>query len=254
MIAGHEVSAVLVVAALCASILVLGETVRRVFAVKPEGTRKLVHVLMGLTASAFPWFFRDVRPVLLVCAVFAAVLGGSLMLSRLSSVHGVDRRTAGALWFPLGVAVVFVAAEGRTDLYVIPMVVLSLADPAAAIVGRTYGAHRFRAARDSKSLEGSLAFLLVASGCLFVTLRLTTPLGPELGVRALGIGALLAGIEAVAPAGSDNVLVPVAALLLLRATAVDGGAVTMAAVVLLAVVAAMTAGAGQRPHRERARA
>jgi dolichol kinase len=122
-------------------------------------------------------------------------------------------------------------------------------------VGRTYGAHRFRATRDAKSLEGSLAFLLVASGCLLVTLRLTTSLdSAELIVRALGVGALLAGIEAVAPAGSDNFLVPVAAFLLLRATAVDDRAVAMAAVVLLAVVAAVAAGAWQRTHRERARA
>jgi phytol kinase len=254
MIAGVEVSAVLVVGTLCAFILLLAETVHRVFRVEPEWTRKLVHVLMGLTASAFPWLFRSARSVLLVCAVFGAILGWSLVRSGLPAVHRVDRCTGGALWFPLAIAVVFVAADGRSDLYAIPMVVLTLADPAAAIVGRTYGAHRFRVGRDSKSFEGSLVFLLVASGCLFVALRVTTSLGSaELIARALGIGALLAGIEAVAPAGSDNFLVPVGAFLLLRATAPDGAAVALALVVFLSVVAAVGVGACQRSHRERAR-
>jgi len=251
MIAGVEASAVLVVGVLCASILALAETVHRVFGVAPEWTRKLVHVLMGLTASAFPWFFRDPRSVLLVCAVFAAVLGASLMRSWLPSVHRVDRRTAGALWFPLGVAVVFGAAEGRSDLYVISMLVLTLADPAAAMVGRTYGAHRFRAGRDSKSLEGSIAFLLVASGCLFVALSLTASLGSAASIAwALSIGILLTGVEAVAPAGSDNFLVPVGALLLLRVAAPGGAPAALAGMVFLAVVAAVAVGACPRTPRD----
>jgi phytol kinase len=216
MIAGTEMRAVLQVAALCTSILVLAELLRRFGRVEAEWTRKLVHVLMGLTASAFPWFFHDPRSVVLVCSAFALVLGASLWSSRLASVHGVARRTMGALWFPAAVALVFVAARGRPALYVIPMLILTLADPAAAMVGRAFGVHRFRVGRDSKSLEGSLAFLLVASGCLGVGLWLTTSLGAaELMVGAVAVAALLAGIEALSPAGSDNVLVPVGAFLLL---------------------------------------
>jgi phytol kinase len=171
---------------------------------------------MGLTASAFPWLFRDWRSVVLLCAVFTAILGASLAFSGLPSVHRVDRRTAGALWFPLGVAGVFVAADGRPDLYVIPMLVLTLADPAAAAVGRAGGAHRLPLGLGPKTIEGSLAFFLVASGCLLAALSLTTPLpSAELWVRAIGIGTLLTAVELVSPAGSDNVLVPVAAFLLL---------------------------------------
>lgn len=218
MIPGSELSAVLVVGSLCASILVLAETMHRVFAVEPEWTRKLVHVLMGLTAVAFPWFFGDPRSVLVICGVFGAVLGGSLLRSGLPSVHGVGRRTGGVLWFGLAVVVVFLFAEGRPHLYVTSILVLTLADPAAAMVGRRYGAHPFRIGRDTKTIEGSLAFLLVAVGCLLVALRLTASLGAtESIVRALGIGALLAGIEAASPAGSDNVTVPLGAFLLLRA-------------------------------------
>ena len=134
-------------------------------------------MLMGLIASAFPWILPDPRSVVLLCAVFAVLLGTTIVRSSLPSVHRVRRRTAGALFFPLAVAVVFVAARGRQELYVTSMLVLALADPAAAIVGRTYGAHRLGAGHDAKSVEGSLAFFVVASTCLGVALALVTPLG-----------------------------------------------------------------------------
>ena len=214
MISSADHGAALAVMALCASILVLAETVRRAFAVESEWTRKLVHVLMGLTACAFPWLFRDWRSVVLLCAVFASILGASLACSGLPSIHRIDRRTAGALWFPLGVASVFVAAGGRSDRYVIPMLVLTLADPAAAVVGRALGTHRLR--DGTKTVEGSLAFFLVACACLLVALSVhTPPPTAQSFVRAIGVAALLTAVELLSPAGSDNVLVPVSAFLLL---------------------------------------
>jgi phytol kinase len=236
--------AVLGVGALCALVLVLAECLHHGFGVAPEWTRKLVHVLMGLIASAFPWIFTDARSVVFLCAIFTALLGGSLLRSSLPSVHQVERRTAGTLWFPIAVAVVFVCARGRRELYVIPMLVLTLADPAAAIVGRRYGVHRF--GRDSRSLEGSLAFLVVASLVLSVALALTTSLGGAASLAwALAIGIVLAGVEAVAPAGSDNLLIPVGAFLMLRAA--DGGATAaLALTMFLMLMAALAWGAQQR--------
>ena len=214
---GGAASAVVLVLALCASILLLADRLHRAARLHAECTRKLVHALMGLTAASFPWFFREPLPVLLLCAAFAALLGGSRACARLQAVHGVGRRTAGAVWFPVAVAVVFVAAAPRPAHYVIAILVLTLADPAAALVGRVYGAHRFRVGEGWKSVEGSLAFFVVAAATIGAGLASTTPLGPfAVTLWAALIGTLLAAVEAASPAGSDNVLVPVGALLLLR--------------------------------------
>jgi dolichol kinase len=251
MITATEHSAVLAVMAVCTGILVLAEALHRALALEPEWTRKLAHVLMGLTAAAFPWVFRDSRSVLLVCAVFAAVLGASRALSGLPSIHRVGRRTEGALWFPLAVAWVFVAARGRSDLYVTPMLVLALADPAAAVVGRGRDTHRLQAGRP-KTIEGSLAFFVVACECLLVGLSLTMPLRPgELFACTIAIAAVLTGVEVLSPAGSDNFLVPVVAFLLLRATASDGAAVAAG---VLSVAAALAVGLAQQARSERAHA
>jgi phytol kinase len=246
--------AMFVVMALCASILVLAESLHRTFAVEPEWTRKLVHVLMGLTASAFPWLFHDPRSVVLICALFALILGASRALSQLPSVHRVDRRTAGALWFPLAVAWVFVASGGRPELFVIPMLVLTLADTAAAVVGRAPRAHLLPVGMGKKTVEGSLAFFLVSCECLLVGLALTAALQPvELVVRAVGIAAVLTAVELVSPAGSDNLFVPLAAFILLRASGPAGASLAVAAVVL-AAAAALAVGAARRAQRERAHA
>jgi dolichol kinase len=216
-----DLGALLVVSAVCAVVLAVGEIVRRL-EVEAEWTRKLAHVLTGLVASTFAWVFESAWPVLAVCAAFAAVLGASSRAGWLPSIHRVRRRTAGAVWFPLGVASVFLAARGRADLYAGAVLVLALADPAAAIVGRTWGAHRLRAERDAKSVEGALAFLAVAAACLFVVLHAGGHFGLAASAGwALALGGVLAAVEALAPNGSDNFFVPVAALLLLR-TVVPG--------------------------------
>jgi phytol kinase len=222
MITGGEVRSVTAVCAACTLVLVLGEALHRRLAVPAEWTRKLVHVLMGLVAAAFPWLFDRAQPVVLVCAIFAALLGATLVASRLPSIHRVGRRTAGALWYPLAVAVVFAESRDRPELYVASILVLAFADPAAAVVGRSYGETRFGTARDAKSLEGSLAFLAIAWAILSSALALTTPLGSAAALAwGLAIAIVLAGAEAVAPAGSDNVLVPIGALVCLRAASPD---------------------------------
>jgi dolichol kinase len=251
MIPATEPGAVLLVAVVCASILVLAEVLHRAFALEPEWTRKLAHVLMGLTAAAFPWLFREPRSVLLLCALFAGVLGASRALSGLPSIHRVGRRTEGALWFPVAVAWVFLAARGRVDLYVPPMLLLALADPAAAVVGRGRHTHRVRAGHP-KTVEGSLAFFLVACECLLVASSLTMPLpASDLFACAVAIAGVLTAVEVVSPAGSDNFLVPVVAFLLLRATASDGAPV---AVGVLSAAAALAVGFVQQAWWERAHA
>jgi dolichol kinase len=119
------------------------------------------------------------------------------------------------------------------------MLVLALADPAAAAVGRGRGTHRLQAGRP-KTIEGSLAFFVVACECLLVGLGLTLPLRlGALVASAIAIAAALTAVELVSPAGSDNFLVPVVAFLLLRATASDGAAV---AVGLFSVAVALAIG------------
>ena len=75
--------------------------------------------------------------------------------------HRVERATFGELYFPLSVAWLFWLTCGDDPLlFVIPILMLTLADAAAAVVGARYGLTPYIGA--GKSLEGSAAFAVVA--------------------------------------------------------------------------------------------
>jgi len=189
----------------------------------PELSRKLMHVLMGLVAASFPWLFDSAWPVLVLAGASMAALwvvrSGRVSAARLHSVlHDVERASWGELMFPLGVAAVFVLANGDALLYSVPILILALADAVAALIGLRYGQMRFNTLDGSKSLEGSFAFFLVSLLCVHIALLLFTDTGrAESLLIGLILGLLVMMSEAVAWRGLDNLFIPLASYALLKA-------------------------------------
>lgn len=205
----HDLCGLLLMAVSCAAPLALAESLRRLGRVDAESTRKLVHVLVGLNVAAFPWVFQSSWPVVLLCGGFAVLLEWGRRGRRLLSVHGVARPSLGAVYYPAAVALVFFLAHDSPCLYLPSILVMTVSDTAAALVGRAFGRHAYRVAGGTKSLEGSTAFFVSALPCVYVPLRLTSTLtGLECALAALGTAALAAGLEAVSADGSDNLSVP----------------------------------------------
>ena len=188
----------------------------------PELSRKLLHIATGLLALTFPWLF-EAWQVLAVVGVGALVLCAARMPGTLrrrlgTALNGVGRVSYGELWFLAAIGLVFVLSDGHTLLYVVPILVLTFADAAAALVGVPFGRLRYSTADDSKSLEGSAAFLGVAFLCAGMALLASGDYGAH---EAFAIAAALALattiLEAVASKGLDNLLVPAGAFLILHA-------------------------------------
>lgn len=206
----QDLRGLLLVGLLCAAILALAEALRRLGRADAESTRKLVHVLVGLTAAAFPWVFQAGWPVVLLCTGFAGLLEWGRRKRRLLSVHGVARPSLGAAYYPMAVALVFLVARESPWIYLPSILVMTVSDTAAALMGGAFGRHVYRVRAGTKSLEGSAAFFVSALPCVYVPLCLTAPLtGPECALAALGTAALAAALEAVSGGGSDNLSVPV---------------------------------------------
>ncbi len=179
-------------------------------------TRTLVHVACGLVAAGLPWLLDSPLSVLLLAAGFFALMLVSRRRRRLRAVHAVGRRTDGGLYFPSAVALTFALAHERPAAYSAALLVLALGDAAAGLVGRRFGRRRYRLGAGPKSLEGSLA--LVAVSAPAVLMSLCGLAGLSLGeacVWAVVVSALCALLEAAAPAGSDNLLLPLAAAFVL---------------------------------------
>jgi dolichol kinase len=87
------------------------------------------------------------------------------------------------------------------------LAVLGLGDPAAAIVGRTFGRHRLA---DGRSLEGTAAFVVAGSAAAWLVL---TSWHPEVPVAATALAAAGGGAagELVARRIDDNLVIPIAA-------------------------------------------
>jgi phytol kinase len=202
-------------------VLVAGLAVyRRATRANPEIVRKLFHSGSGLLTLSFPFLFADLWPVLLLTGASAAVVATMKFLPaarrRIGGVvTDVDRTTLGELYFPAAVAVVFWFSRGRSPLlFCIPVLMLTLADATCALVGSRYGQSRYEGA--NKSLEGSIAFLVVAFFCVHIPLLLWSDIGRS---ESLLIAATLALVvmllEGSAWRGLDNLFIPIGGYFLL---------------------------------------
>lgn len=185
----------------------------------PETSRKLMHVAMGLLALTYPWVFESVWPVTLLSMIYVVLLMLTDRAEPLRRCVGpvmrrVDRPSLGEYYFPVTTAGLFAMARGDALLYCTPLLLLTVCDAAAAVVGTRYGRHRYRIGASEKSLEGSAAFF--ASAGVIVGLALSTNRTEHLVPVALATALSATLIEAVCSRGLDNLFVPMGAFLLLR--------------------------------------
>ncbi len=195
---------------------------RRRWSKRAEIRRKLLHTGMGLLTVTFPWLFGATWPVLFLAAAFVLGLSALRISPFLRShfggvIDGVSRPSVGELCFPLAVGLLYPLSAGDPLTFCIPMLILSLADPAAALIGQRYGTLRYPAAGATKSLQGSAAFFTVALLSTQIPLLCFANTGRgETVLISLTVGLLLTLVEAMAAGGLDNLGIPLAAFLLLR--------------------------------------
>jgi phytol kinase len=215
------VAAIAVVVALLALLTGL-RLLRQRVTLHPELARKLSHLGFGLITLTFPWIFDSAVPVIAVSAIAIVSLLAlryvpALRASVGEAVHGVDRSSLGDLYFPIAVTGLFLLADGNWVLYTLPLLTLTLADAVAALIGVSYGRLKYDGAEGRKSIEGSLAFFLVAFLAIHLPLLLLTSTGrAESLLIGLTFGVLVMLLEAVAWRGLDNLFIPFGGYLLLR--------------------------------------
>ncbi|MEM1116274.1 MAG: hypothetical protein AAF845_18150 [Bacteroidota bacterium] len=186
-----------------------------------EQARKGVHVTMSVVSLALPWLFDDLWPVV----TLAVAATGAMLAVRFVPVlrrevggvlHAVGRQSLGDVCFPLAVLVLYVLTADSPVLYAIPLLLLGLADPVAALVGARHGLAPYETVDGTKSREGSVAFAFVAFLCVHVPLLLFTEIGEAESLWVAAIVAVLATIvEAVSWQGLDNLFVPLGAYVVL---------------------------------------
>ena len=179
-----------------------------------ELKRKLLHMTMGLIMLTFPYVFHNVLSVGILAVIALAILvllKHTKLKEGLGTVlYSVDRESLGEIFFVISVFLIFCLSKGDKVLYSIPILILTFADSAAALIGKNYGKKNLAELNeDAKSIEGSFIFFMVAFVATLVPLLLFTDVGrEETLIIATIVGFNVALVEMISHSGNDNLLIP----------------------------------------------
>jgi len=217
----------------------IAEAVRRYFPKLKEVSRKTAHILCGVTALSFPYFVQSHWIILGLVLIFSVLMLISKRMKLLKSIHEVGRHSYGSFYYPVAIYLIFLLASQKPAIYLISILTMTISDAFAALIGRRYGTIKYEVEGNTKSLEGSVIFLLVTFLCIHLPLLLMTDIGrPSAVLIALVIAILLTGFEAISPTGSDNIIVPFGTYYLLtKMTNLPLELVIQDTYILLAVIA-----------------
>jgi len=222
-------SQVTITAILAAAFLVLfgtAELLYHVFKVKAELTRKFVHVFTGVLTLLFPVLLENHWYVLFLCASFALILLLSLRFKLLKSINAIDRESHGSIAYPAAVygCYLFFAQHRDADpsgngeylFFYLPILMLAVCDPMAALFGKRWPLGPYRVAGGTKSLLGSSMFFVTAVLLCFGLGYAFSGARTEGFILLCVLAAFSCTIaEALSGKGLDNISIPGVAVLLL---------------------------------------
>lgn len=197
----------------------LAEVLYHFCKVKVELTRKLVHFGTGVLSLLFPVMLSNHWFVLALCASFALILIGSLKFNLLKSINAIERKSYGSLCYPLAVYSCFLIQSwygkqvnfyGGYLIYYLPLLILAISDPTAALVGKKWGWLPYKVGKGTKTISGSFAFLgsaLFISIIAFFAFQISLP-SELIIVSCLLVSAITAVSEAFSRNGFDNLFIP----------------------------------------------
>lgn len=191
--------------------------IRRRWRVHPEVCRKVIHIAMGMACLTFPSFVSTIWEIICLGVLFAAILAilrfsSSAVIARFDIFRVTRSKSVGEFYFVAGVALAFIFSEGNLFAYFTSVLLLTFADAAAGSVGIYIG--KIRCWSNSKTLEGSVAFLIVSLFCV-VFATVITKENPDFLIG--GLVCLIATItEGLATKGSDNLWIPFLSIICMR--------------------------------------
>jgi phytol kinase len=188
-----------------------------------EWRRKALHIGIGLVALTFPFYLNEAWMVLGALGLCLLWMVGVRRVPSLKKrfgcvLHDVERTSHGELYYALTIAGLLLATFDEPLLYIIPLSILAIADAAAAIAGRTFPALQLSGACAGKTAIGCTTFFVVAFSICVLVLGTSTQLPVlQIAISSLAVAAVTTLVEAVSRYGLDNILIPAAAWLVLKA-------------------------------------
>jgi dolichol kinase len=196
-------------------ILVTSEYLWRKKVLKGERARKFIHILAGIWMAFWPFYIPFDGIFILGCVALTF-----LIYSRHShifkAIYTVKRRTYGEIFYAL--AIIICSFYGQEPwVFTVSILLLALADGAAAVVGRHWGFNNqykvFGANCLQKSVAGTLAFLFFAYLSIIIGWLIggNIVMSEHLVIAFIILPIITTILENVSPFGLDNLITPLMA-------------------------------------------
>ncbi len=201
-------------------ILVASEVLWYKKVIKDEISRKFIHVLAGVWIAFWP-FYLPFDGIFVLGWMALVLLIYSKYTQLFHAMYGVDRKTYGGIF--LALAIIVTSYIGLEDwIFTVSILLIALADAAAALIGTRYGKTNgykvFSLNYLRKSLYGTTAFVVMA----YIVILVGGFVGGSDIISAnklvvylvLPLGATF--FENTMPFGLDNLVIPFYATLILN--------------------------------------
>ncbi len=199
-------------------LFVIAELAFHKMRIKTEWTRKFVHLGTGVLTMLFPMVLDSHWQVMLLCFVFLIILMFSRSYNFLPSINNVDRKTHGAILFPVVVYICYLTSTvfGNFVFYYLPILILAICDPIAALMGKKFPYGSFTISGHTKTLVGTLSFF--TSAIIVTSLVISKFEGNDFQMELnsiFGIVTVASIAEAMSKNGWDNLTIPISVILLI---------------------------------------
>ncbi len=206
----------------------LAEGLRKTTSLTGNATRKIVHILVGVFVFFVPLLFVSPVPGIIMSLLFIAVNYSSVRFRLFKGMDDTTRETYGTVYFPIAFLILILLFWRSYPVIIsTSILILGLADPAAAFVGEAVTNPRtVNLSGDKKSLQGSGAMFIVtfvvSAGCLLLYPFDLPPDASLAGssfayIFALSfvVAAIATIVEMMGVRGRDNLFVPISAGIIL---------------------------------------
>ena len=195
--------------------LVFNELNYRKLKVKGEITRKFAHFTATVGVVPFPYIFSSHWYVLILAIIFSIALFVTQYSKQLESIHDIERKSVGSYLLPLSIYITFLMANllDNKFIYILPMLILGICDPMAAIVGMGLKKNNLQikifGIATGKSVFGSGAFLLSSFVISIIALYFNRGVfDVKTFLLALVVAVVSMLAEMFSWRGSDNLTIP----------------------------------------------
>ncbi len=201
-----------------------------------ELKRKSFHVGVGLASLSFPLVLNEPWKVISGMSLAVAWMSAVRVMPCLqryfgSVLHDCERKSMGEVYFALSIAGLLLVTSGSPLLFAIPVLILALADAAAAIFGCLIPSIGLSGFLRGKTVAGCSAFFLVAAAICVAMLTFYTALPAwQIGLCALIVATATCLAEAICRRGLDNLVVPLVAWAVLTALKLSVAPAALAAI------------------------